>query len=108
MGQSHILQLVTTTLLNAEIVEELVRCRQIEDGKRVQERRRGLNLTQSQLAELTGLKKSSISRIESGTYTPRAGHKICIAAALATEVAALWIPLSVTEARSRAIELSAA
>lgn len=101
------MQLVNEALLDPEIVDELIRTRRCEDGARVLARRKLLHLTQKQLAELTGLAVSVISRIESGVYTPRDDTKLAIACALAIEVHDLWVPYPIAEARRRAEAVAA-
>ncbi len=94
-------------LLDREIVSELIRSRLIKAGIEMAKQRRALKLTQGQLAGLTGISISTISRYESGVYPPKDEDKICIATVLVKEVADIWPHLTTAEARERAIELAA-
>lgn len=94
-------------MLDPEVIDELIGHRRCEDGARVQKRRKSLGLSQQQLADLTGKSKGVISRIESGTYTPRDDTKIAIACALVTEVHDLWVPYPIAEVRRRALAVAA-
>ncbi len=90
------------TILDPEVVEELVRAAAIEHGARVADRRRSLNLSQRLLAKASGMTVSSISRIESGTFVPRDWHKLMIASVLCVEVVDLWPPMTRSEINKRA------
>lgn len=60
-------------------------------GTNVRHRRQALDLTQRQLAELAGnTTVQTISKVEAGEIAPRDYLKLAIAAALATEVDALF------------------
>ena len=58
-------------------------------GKRLKARRQALNLTQQQLADICGVRQSTISRIEAGTC-PRDAAKWLLAGALGTTVEDLF------------------
>jgi transcriptional regulator with XRE-family HTH domain len=59
-------------------------------GRRVQQRRTALNLTQLQLAERCGLTQQTISKIERNAIVPRDRVKRLIAQKLGTSVAELF------------------
>lgn len=69
----------------------LIRMNELHEswGRRVAERRRALDLTQDQLAELADVRQSTISRIESGAC-PRDEVKWRLAGALGVTVEALF------------------
>jgi len=90
------------TILDPEVVEELVRDLAIINGARVRKRRTDLKLSQRQLAKAAGMTVGSISRIESGTFVPRDWHKLMVASVLAVEVTDLWPPMSRAEITKRA------
>ncbi len=52
----------------------------------IREARKSLDLTQQELAELSGTQKSNISRIESGRYNPSLDQMVKIAGSLGMEV----------------------
>lgn len=55
-------------------------------GEKLRERREALKLTQEQLAEATGLRQSTISRIEKGEQCPSDRAKWLLAGALRVRV----------------------
>jgi transcriptional regulator with XRE-family HTH domain len=59
-------------------------------GRRIKARRTLLNLTQSQLADLTDLTQVAISQFEHGARVPRDATKLRIAKALGCAVADLF------------------
>lgn len=63
-------------------------------GSNLRARREALRLTQEQVAEITGLRQSTISKIEKGQITPRDTTKVLLASKLGCPVAALF-PLEV-------------
>lgn len=60
------------------------------NGKRLQARRKALELSQEQLAEMTGLTQAAISLYEVGLREPRDHHRVIIAGALGCAVDAIW------------------
>ena len=58
-------------------------------GTHIQSRRLHQNLTQEQLAERSGIDRSTIQRIEYGLNDPKHSHLIRIARALRTSLAEL-------------------
>ena len=55
-------------------------------AKTVAERRKELKLTQVQLAELTGINRSVLSRLESGDYTPSVDQLLALSEALSFDM----------------------
>lgn len=60
-----------------------------ELGVRVRDLRLHANYTQEQFAELTGIDRRTLQRIERGESDPRFGHLLRIAVALRMDVATL-------------------
>lgn len=65
-----------------EFIDEALRA--IDLALAVRDARIAANLTQSQLAEITGITQAEISRIEGAKYAPRVGTLFKLAAALNT------------------------
>ncbi|AIC48168.1 helix-turn-helix domain-containing protein [Rhodoluna lacicola] len=65
-----------------EFIDEALRV--IDLALAVRDARIAANLTQSQLAEITGITQAEISRIEGAKYAPRVGTLFKLAAALNT------------------------
>jgi transcriptional regulator with XRE-family HTH domain len=60
-------------------------------GDRIREHRVYANHTQESLAELTGIDRRTLQRIERGESDPRYGHLLRITAALGLQVADLLV-----------------
>lgn len=91
------------SLLDHEILAEVVGERRVQNGERVRKRRTALGLKQFELAAISGLRSSSVCRIELGTFSPSEVHKIAIATALGLDVHELFVPLERAEVMRRAV-----
>jgi transcriptional regulator with XRE-family HTH domain len=77
-------------------------------GKRIRRRRRDLDLTQEQLAEMTGLKQFHISRIESGDIKDVKGDTLRrLARALRVTADFLLEPEETTKSKRKATPVDA-
>ena len=56
--------------------------RRLEVGRRIRDARLWRNLTQEALAELAGLERKAVSRIETGAMSPTVDHLLDLAAAM--------------------------
>lgn len=61
-------------------------------GERLRLYRKGADLSQVQLADLAGLRQTTISKIETGAITPSVGTRHLLAATLGQPVAVLFPP----------------
>lgn len=61
-----------------------------EWGKNIRRSRQAMGLTQTQLAELVGVRQSSVAKWERGINTPRDHQKVAIASALHIDVRMLF------------------
>lgn len=77
-------------LLHPERLKALMADWSRECGARVQERRKALDWSQSQLSALSGVEVQTISKIENGQINPRDRVKVSIADALLCEVDELF------------------
>lgn len=59
-------------------------------GKRLQQRRCALNLSQQQLARMVGVVPQTISKAELGLIVPKDSVRMHVAAVLLCEVADIW------------------
>ena len=91
------------SLLDHEILTEVVAERRVQNGERVKKRRTSLGLKQFELAAVAGIRPSSVCRIELGTFNPSEVHKIAIATALGMDVHELFVPLDRAEIMRRAV-----
>ncbi len=66
--------------------------RRMEFAERVRRHRADRSLTQEQLAELAGLDRKTISRVENGHYSPSLDNVWALADALNVEAYSLLIP----------------
>lgn len=62
-------------------------------GRRIAVRRRELGWRQGKLAELVGVRVTSISKFELGLATPKDSTRLAIACALMMEVDEIWPPM---------------
>lgn len=90
------------SVLDAEVVDELMSEWGTEVGQRLRKRRQSLKMTLDQVAGLAGVSRQTIHRAEYDGTTVRDGTRQAIAVALAAEVAEIWAPLSAAEMRNRA------
>ncbi|MEM9072845.1 MAG: helix-turn-helix transcriptional regulator [Myxococcota bacterium] len=62
-------------------------------GDRIRERRKGLDITQAELARRIGIPRPIVSRIECGKHTPRLETLDAVADALSTTIMDLVAPV---------------
>lgn len=79
-----------TAILDERRLRAAVRTWAEDCGRRMQQRRKSLKLSQSQLALLAGVGNSTISKAEIGVIVPKDTVRLAIAAALLCEVSDLW------------------
>lgn len=90
----HTKQVPTTAILDERRLEAAVREWLMECGREMQKRRKDLNWSQQQVAELCGVNTTTICRAELGTLAPKDSVRLAIASALFCEVDDIWKPLT--------------
>jgi transcriptional regulator with XRE-family HTH domain len=80
----------TTALLDEKRLESLIAQWTKDGGRQIQKRRKLLGWNQGQLADLTGVRTSSISKFELGQALPKESVRLAIACALCCEVGDIW------------------
>lgn len=96
-------------LLDEERLRRFVLRWRSQCGQELLRRRQQRKWSQKQLADLVGVRETSISRFEMGLQTPRDSVRVAIAVALNCEVNDIWPPITSHDASlvARRIEVAA-
>lgn len=77
-------------MLDARRLRKAVSDWSYEAGRRIAKRRRELGMNQHELADLVGVRFTSISKFELGIATPKDSTRWALACALMTDIDELW------------------